>query len=125
MAYPTDRKYTNDHEWIRVSGDTADVGITDYAQRQLGDVVYVELPDVGKRMTAGEAFGSIESVKAVSELFAPLSGEVIEVNPHLKNHPEIVNSDPHGSWMVRVRLSDSAAGESLLDAAAYEALVKE
>jgi glycine cleavage system H protein len=126
MAYPTDRKYTKDHEWIRVSGDTADVGITDYAQRQLGDVVYVDLPDVGTRVTAGDSFGSIESVKAVSELFAPMSGEVIEVNPRLKDHPEAVNSDPHDSWMVKVRLSDPpAAGESLLDAAAYEALVKE
>ena len=125
MAYPTDRKYTTDHEWIRVSGDTAEVGITDYAQRQLGDVVYVDLPDVGKQVTAGESFGSIESVKAVSELFAPMSGEVTSVNPHLKDHPEAVNSSPHDSWMVKVRLSDPAAGESLLDAAAYEALVKE
>jgi glycine cleavage system H protein len=125
MAYPTDRKYTTDHEWIRVSGDTAEVGITDYAQRQLGDVVYVDLPDVGKKVTAGESFGSIESVKAVSELFAPMSGEVTSVNPHLKDHPETVNSSPHDSWMVKVRLSDPAAGESLLDAAAYEALVKE
>lgn len=125
MAYPTDRKYTKDHEWIRVSGDTADVGITDYAQRQLGDVVYVDLPDVGRRIVAGESFGSIESVKAVSELFAPMSGEVVEVNPRLKDHPEAVNSEPHDSWMVKVRLSDPAAVESLLDAAAYEALVKE
>ena len=125
MAYPADRKYTKDHEWIRVSGDTADVGITDYAQRQLGDVVYVDLPDVGRRITAGESFGSIESVKAVSELFAPMSGEVVEVNPRLKEHPEAVNSEPHDSWMVKVRLSDPAAAESLLDAAAYEALVKE
>jgi glycine cleavage system H protein len=125
MAYPTDRKYTKDHEWIRVSGDTADVGITDYAQRQLGDVVYVDLPDVGRRLAAGESFGSIESVKAVSELFAPMSGEVVEVNPRLKDHPEAVNSEPHDSWMVKVRLSDPPAGESLLDAAAYEALVKE
>jgi glycine cleavage system H protein len=125
MPYPTDRKYTKDHEWIRVSGDTADVGITDYAQRQLGDVVYVDLPDVGRRLTAGDSFGSIESVKAVSELFAPMSGEVVEVNPRLKDHPEAVNSEPHDSWMVKVRLSDPAAEESLLDAAAYEALVKE
>jgi len=125
MAYPTDRKYTKDHEWIRVSGDTADVGITDYAQRQLGDVVYVDLPDVGRHISAGESFGSIESVKAVSELFAPMSGEVVEVNPRLKDHPEAVNSEPHESWMVKVRLSEPGAGESLLDAAAYEALVKE
>jgi len=125
MAYPTDRKYTKDHEWIRLSGDTADVGITDYAQRQLGDVVYVDLPDVGRHISAGESFGSIESVKAVSELFAPMSGEVVEVNPRLKDHPEAVNSEPHESWMVKVRLSEPGAGEPLLDAAAYEALVKE
>ena len=125
MAYPTDRKYTKDHEWIRLFGDTADVGITDYAQRQLGDVVYVDLPDVGRHISAGESFGSIESVKAVSELFAPMSGEVVEVNPRLKDHPEAVNSEPHESWMVKVRLSEPGAGESLLDAAAYEALVKE
>ena len=125
MAYPTDRKYTPDHEWIRVTGDTAEIGITDYAQRQLGDVVYVDLPDVGKSVTAGQSFGSIESVKAVSELFAPMSGEVVEVNPRLKARPESVNSEPHDAWMVKVRLSDPAAGGSLLDASAYEALVKE
>ena len=125
MPYPTDRKYTKDHEWIRVSGNTADIGITDYAQRQLGDVVFVELPDVGKAVTAGESFGSIESVKAVSELFAPMSGEVVEVNPRLKEHPEAVNSEPHDTWMVRIRLSNPVASEALLDAAAYEALVKE
>ena len=125
MAYPSDRKYTKDHEWLRTSGDTADIGITDYAQRQLGDVVYVELPDVGSSITAGESFGSIESVKAVSELFAPVGGEVIEVNPRLKDHPEAVNSDPHDTWMVKIRLTGPTAGESLLDAAAYEALVKE
>ena len=125
MPYPTDLKYTKDHEWIRVSGDTADIGITDYAQRQLGDVVYVELPEVGKTIAAGESFGSIESVKAVSDLFAPMSGEVIGVNAHLKDHPESVNSDPHGAWMVKVRLSDPGAIDSLIDAAAYESLVKE
>ena len=125
MPYPTDLKYTKDHEWVRVSGDTAAVGITDYAQQQLGDVVFVELPDVGSTVTAGESFGSIESVKAVSELFAPLTGEVVEVNPRLKDHPETVNSEPFDAWMVRIRLSSAAASESLLDAAAYEALVKE
>ena len=108
-----------------VSGDTADIGITDYAQRQLGDVVFVELPEVGKAVTAGESFGSIESVKAVSELFAPMSGEVLEANPRLKDHPEAVNSEPHDTWMVRIRLSHPVASEALLDAAAYEALVKE
>ena len=124
MSYPTDLKYTKDHEWVRVTGDTAAIGITDYAQRQLGDVVFVELPDVGTTVTAGQSFGSIESVKAVSELFAPMSGEVVEVNPALKDHPEAVNSAPHESWMVKIRLSN-ASGEGLLDAAAYEALVKE
>jgi glycine cleavage system H protein len=123
MAYPTDLKYTKDHEWIRINGDTADIGITDFAQQQLGDIVYVELPDVGRQLTAGESFGSIESVKAVSELFAPMSGQVIEVNPALKDHPEAVNSQPHDSWMVRVRLSDSSAGASLLDSADYERLI--
>ena len=123
MAYPTDLKYTKDHEWIRINGDTADIGITDFAQQQLGDVVYVELPDVGRQLTAGESFGSIESVKAVSELFAPMSGQVIEVNPVLKDHPEAVNSKPHDSWMVRVRLSEPGATGSLLDSAGYERLV--
>jgi len=89
MTYPADRKYTKDHEWVRISGDTGEVGITDYAQQQLGDVVYVELPDVGRKVTAGESFGSIESVKAVSELFAPMTGEVVEINDHVKNHPEM------------------------------------
>lgn len=125
MAYPTDLKYTKDHEWIRIAGDTAEIGITDYAQKQLGDVVYVDLPDVGKTIAAGESFGSIESVKAVSELFAPMSGEVVEVNPRLKDHPEAVNSDPHSTWMVKVKLSDPAAASSLIDAAGYESLVKE
>jgi glycine cleavage system H protein len=123
MGYPTDLKYTKDHEWIRVSGDTADVGITDFAQQQLGDVVYVELPDVGRQLSAGESFGSIESVKAVSELFAPMGGQVIEVNPALKDHPESVNSRPHESWMVKIRLSDPAATTSLLDSVGYEKLI--
>jgi glycine cleavage system H protein len=123
MAYPADLKYTKDHEWIRVSGDIAEVGVTDFAQEQLGDVVYVELPDVSRKVNAGESFGSIESVKAVSELFAPAAGEIIEVNPSLKDHPESVNSRPHETWMVRLRLSDPDATASLLDAAAYERLV--
>jgi len=125
MAYPTDLHYTKDHEWIRVTGDTADIGITDYAQRQLGDVVYVDLPDVGKTIAAGASFGSIESVKAVSELFAPMGGEVVAVNAQLKDHPESVNTSPHETWMVRLRLTDPSARGSLMDAAAYEALVKE
>jgi len=123
MAYPTDRKYTKDHEWIRINGDTADIGITDFAQQQLGDVVYVELPDVGRQLAAGESFGSIESVKAVSELFAPMGGQVIEVNPALKDHPETVNGQPHDSWMVKIRLSDPSAAASLLDSTGYERLI--
>ena len=123
MAYPSDLKYTKDHEWIRIAGDTAEIGITDYAQQQLGDVVFVELPDVGRSLSAGEAFGTIESVKAVSELFAPMSGTVTETNADLKDHPEKVNSAPHGSWMVRVKLSDPGATGDLLDAAQYETLL--
>ena len=123
MAYPAELKYTKDHEWIRISGDTAEIGITDYAQQQLGDVVYVDLPDVGREISAGESFGSIESVKAVSELFAPMTGEVLEVNPPLKDHPEMVNSDPHRTWMIRVRLSDPDSTTSLLDSTQYEAIL--
>ena len=123
MAYPADLKYTKDHEWLRISGDVAEVGITDFAQEQLGDVVYVELPDVGRRVNAGESFGSIESVKAVSELFAPAAGEIVEVNPSLKDYPESVNKQPPETWMVRLRLSDPNAAGSLLDSAAYERLI--
>ena len=123
MAYPAGFKYTKDHEWMDLSGDRGKVGITDYAQQQLGDVVYVELPDVGRHVKAGESFGSIESVKAVSELFAPMSGEVLEVNPALKDHPEAVNSDPHATWMIRVKLSDPSAADGLLDSTKYESLL--
>ena len=123
MAYPADLKYTKDHEWIRISGDTAEIGITDFAQQQLGDVVYVDLPAAGAVLTSGQSFGSIESVKAVSELFAPLSGEVTEVNQELKDHPETVNGRPHETWMVKVKLSDPSAASSLLDNAQYEALL--
>jgi glycine cleavage system H protein len=120
MPYPADRKYTKDHEWIRVTGDTGEIGITDYAQQQLGDVVYLELPEVGRKIAAGESFGSIESVKAVSELFAPMSGEVVEVNDSLKNRPEVVNSDPHGTWMIKVRLASPTDSGALLDASQYQ-----
>lgn len=123
MPYPDDRKYTKDHEWIRISGDEGEVGITDFAQQQLGDVVYVELPDVGAQVTAGQPFGSIESVKAVSELFAPVTGQVTDVNAHLKQHPEIVNGDPHGTWMIKVRVSKPADPASLLDSAQYQKLL--
>lgn len=124
MAYPAGYKYTKDHEWIELSGDRGKVGITDFAQAQLGDVVYMELPDVGARVKAGQSFGTIESVKAVSELYAPVSGEVVEVNAALKQKPEAVNSDPHGSWMIVLKLSDATETAGLLDAAAYEALTK-
>jgi len=122
--YPADRHYTKDHEWIRISGDTAEIGITDFAQQQLGDVVFVDLPEPGKTITAGDAFGSIESVKAVSELFAPMSGEVLEVNAHLKDHPEVVNRDPHATWMIRVRLTRNSDTSGLLNSSAYENLTK-
>jgi len=124
MAYPSDLKYTRDHEWLRLAGDTAEIGITDFAQQQLGDVVYVELPEAGRTVAAGESFGSIESVKAVSELFAPLSGEIAEVNAYLKDHPEAVNKEPHSSWMIKLKVADPAAAASLLDSSAYEALIK-
>jgi glycine cleavage system H protein len=123
MSYPDDRKYTKDHEWIRLSGDSAEIGITDYAQQQLGDVVYVELPEVGATISSGQPFGSIESVKAVSELFAPMSGSVIEVNGDLKNRPEAVNSDPHATWMIRIRPSDPGDAGALLDSTQYQALL--
>jgi glycine cleavage system H protein len=122
--YPTDLKYTKDHEWVRVSGGEAAVGITDFAQRQLGDVVFVELPEVGRKLKQGEVFGNIESVKAVSELFSPVSGEVVAVNGDLATHPEAVNSQPHETWMIRIRPDAAAGTESLLDAAAYQSLVK-
>jgi glycine cleavage system H protein len=123
VPYPDDRKYTNDHEWIRVAGDVAEVGITDFAQQQLGDVVYLELPDKGATVAAGQPFGTIESVKAVSELFAPMSGEVVDVNDHIKHHPEIVNTDPHGTWMIKVRLANPAEATSLLDSTRYQQLL--
>lgn len=122
--YPADLKYTKDHEWIRVSGNEAHVGITDYAQKQLGDVVFVELPEVGRRVKQGEAFGTIESVKAVSELFSPVAGEVVEVNNALADHPEKVNSDPHSTWMVRLRIENPSDASALLDSAAYSDFVK-
>ncbi len=121
--YPADLKYTKDHEWIRVTGDTADVGITDYAQQQLGDVVFVELPQVGRVLAQGEVFGTIESVKAVSELFSPVAGEVVAVNDALTSAPEQVNSDPHGAWIIKVRPSQPADLDALLDADAYTAHV--
>ena len=123
MSYPTDLKYTNEHEWVRVDGTTGTVGITDFAQQQLGDVVYVELPEVGATIKQGAVFGTIESVKAVSELFAPVSGEVVEANKDLKDRPDHVNSKPHDTWLVKVKLTNPGETGALLDAAAYEALI--
>jgi glycine cleavage system H protein len=122
--YPADRKYTKDHEWIRLSGAEAEVGITDYAQKQLGDVVYVELPEVGRKVKQGEAFGTIESVKAVSELFSPASGEVISVNSSLPDSPETINKDPHNTWMIRLRLDDPGETSGLLDGTEYADFAK-
>jgi glycine cleavage system H protein len=119
--YPANLKYTKDHEWVSVDGGTGSVGITNFAQAQLGDVVYVDLPDVGAQLTAGQTFGTIESVKAVSELYAPISGEVIEVNTALKDAPESVNKSPHDAWMIKVRLANAAETDDLMDAAAYQA----
>ena len=122
--YPSDLKYTKEHEWIRVDGTEATVGITDFAQQQLGDIVFVELPAVGRQLKQGEVFGTVESVKAVSELFAPVSGEVVAVNSELGTHPESVNAKPHDAWMIRVKSSNAAEVGSLLDAAAYSDLIK-
>jgi glycine cleavage system H protein len=124
MAYPEHLKYTRDHEWLELDGTRGRVGITDYAQQQLGDVVYMDLPSVGTAVKAGQSFGSIESVKAVSELFAPVSGTIVEVNQALKDKPELVNSDPQGSWMVVIQLSAPSEVAALLDATQYGSLVK-
>jgi glycine cleavage system H protein len=124
MAYPAGYKYSKDHEWIEIAGDQGKVGITDYAQQQLGDVVYVELPEVGTKLKAGQSFGNIESVKAVSELYAPVSGEVVEVNTSLQGKPESINSDPHATWMVAIKLSDPSEADALLDVTQYADLVK-
>ena len=124
MTYPATFKYTKDHEWLDLAGDRGKIGVTDYAQRQLGDVVFVELPAVGTKIVQGKSFGTIESVKAVSELFAPVSGEVVDVNAALKAKPETVNADPHGSWLIAVKLTNPGEVDGLLDAARYADLVK-
>jgi glycine cleavage system H protein len=124
MNFPENLKYTKDHEWILVSGDTGTVGITDYAQGELGDVVFVELPSTGKTIKAHESFGTIEAVKAVSDIYAPVSGAVVEVNKDLAATPELVNKDPYGKgWMVKIKLANPAELNALLDTAAYKALV--
>lgn len=124
MQVPEKLKYTNDHEWVSVDGDVATVGITDYAQGELGDLVFVELPGVGTTITQGTSFGTVEAVKAVSDLFAPISGEIIEINDALGDDPEIVNKDPYGEgWMIRVRISDAGELDALLAADGYKSLI--
>lgn len=124
MNIPTNLKYTKDHEWVSIDGDVATIGITDFAQGELGDIVYVEIETEGETLNAEEVFGSVEAVKTVSDLFMPLSGEIIEFNTDLEANPELVNSDPYQKgWMIKVKLSDSSEIANLLDAEAYEALV--
>ena len=126
MGVPSDLRYSRDHEWVRVEGDQATVGITDFAAGQLGDVVFVELPRPGTQLEQFGTFGVVESVKAVSDLFAPVAGEVVESNEALTGQPELVNADPYGAgWMLRVRVGDNAQLDELLDAAAYERLTAE
>jgi glycine cleavage system H protein len=125
MAYPADFKYTKEHEWIKVQGNTGTIGITDHAQNSLGDIVFVELPKVGAELKAGSSFGSVESVKAVSDLFAPVSGTVTEINNELATAPEKVNTDAHAAWMVKVTLKDQSELNNLLSAADYEKFVAE
>jgi glycine cleavage system H protein len=124
MAYPSGFRYTQQHEWVNVEGDTGTVGITDYAQQELGDVVYIDLPKIGATIKAGESLGTIESVKAVSEIYCPVSGEVIALNDALQTAPERINQDPHGeAWLVKLKLSDPKEAAGLMDAATYEAYV--
>ena len=124
--YPTDYRYTKQHEWVKVQGDIATIGITDYAQQELGDVVFVEMPKVGAKMNAGSSFGTVESVKAVSEIFSPVSGEITETNPALADAPEKINTDPHSAaWLIKVKLADPKEVSGLMDAAAYQAYVAE
>ena len=125
MAYPTNYRYTREHEWIAVDGNIGTVGITDYAQNSLGDIVYVDMPKVGDAVKAHSTFGSVESVKAVSDLYSPVSGTVAATNEELRNSPDKINEDAHGTWIIKVQLSDPAELDKLLDAAAYEAFVSE
>jgi glycine cleavage system H protein len=126
MGYPTNYRYTKEHEWVDVKGGVATIGITDYAQHELGDVVFVELPKVGAKIETGKSFGTVESVKAVSEIYAPAAGEVVEANGELHNTPEKINTDPHGAaWLIKVRLANPAEIGSLMDARAYEVFIAE
>ncbi len=124
MNVPENLKYTKDHEWAKIEGDVATIGITDYAQGELGDVVFVELPEVGTQLNAGDTFGTIEAVKAVADLYAPLSGEVVEINPELESTPEKVNQDPYGDgWMIKVKISNPSEVDELMDAEKYKELI--
>src|SRR5208283_1268810 len=125
MAYPANYRYTREHEWIELTGSIGAIGITDYAQNSLGDIVFVDVPKVGDTVTANATFGSVESVKAVSDLFSPVSGKVTAVNEELKAAPDKINQDPHGTWIIKVELSNPAEVANLLDAAAYEAFIAE
>ncbi|MCE2845980.1 MAG: glycine cleavage system protein GcvH [Sphingobacteriales bacterium] len=124
MNIPAELKYTKDHEWVRIDGDTATIGITDFAQGELGDIVYVEIETIGETVDQEAVFGTVEAVKTVSDLFMPLTGEVLELNPSLESQPELVNKDPYGDgWMVKVKITDAAQVATLLDADAYKALI--
>ena len=124
MNFPQNIRYTKEHEWVRIEGNEAVIGITDFAQRELGDIVYVDIDTTGKELEEGSVFGTVEAVKTVSDLFLPVSGTVTQVNPNLNNNPELVNSDPYGEgWMIRMRMKDPEAVEALMDAEAYQSLV--
>lgn len=126
MNYPTNVKYTNEHEWIRLEGEEAYVGITDYAQDQLGDIVFVDITTEGETLEKGETFGTIEVVKTVSDLFMPIGGQVLEINPDLEEHPELVNQDPYGKgWLIRIKPTDTAEMDELLNAEAYKQIINE
>ncbi|HEU4633983.1 MAG TPA: glycine cleavage system protein GcvH [Flavisolibacter sp.] len=124
MNFPENLRYTKDHEWVRLEGDTAIVGITDFAQHELGDIVYVEIETVGQELNAADVFGTVEAVKTVSDLYLPVSGTITEINPNLNSNPELVNTDPYGEgWMVKMKLANVADVDGLMDAAAYQNLV--
>jgi glycine cleavage system H protein len=125
MAYPANYRYTKEHEWVEAKDGIATIGITDYAQGELGDVVFVELPAVGAKLEPGKSFGSVESVKAVSEIYAPVSGDVVESNGELQNKPEIINTDPHGAaWLVKIKLTNPADLDGLMDSKTYQAYIE-
>lgn len=126
MAYPTQYRYTKEHQWIEVKGDTGTIGITDYAQNELSDIVSVDLPAVGTKLMPGKMFGSVESLKTESEIYAPVSGEVVAVNTTLRDKPETINNDPHrAGWLIKIKLANPAEADVLMDAAAYEAFIAE